>query len=55
MDAWLNMMQDHAQFKELDRPTLVQLIQKIKISERYSVDGHEEWDIHYNFAGYIEE
>lgn len=56
VDAWLDMMQDYAQLEELDRPTLVRLIQKIEISERYAVDDHEERDIHiyYNFVGYIE-
>lgn len=48
MDAWLDMMQDYAQLEELDRPTLVRLIQKIEISERYTVDDHEERDIHMN-------
>ena len=57
VDAWLDMMQDYAQLEELDRPTLVRLIQKIEISERRAVDDHEERDIHiyYNFVGYIEE
>ena len=41
VDAWLDMMQDYAQLEELDRPTLVRLIQKIEISERYTVDDHE--------------
>ena len=56
VDAWLDMMQDYAQLEELDRPTLVRLIQKIEISEHYTVDDHEERDIHiyYNFVGYIE-
>ena len=56
VDACLDMMQDYAQLEELDRPTLVRLIQKIEISERYTVDDHEERDIHiyYNFVGYIE-
>lgn len=56
VDAWLDMMQDYAQLEELDRPTLVRLIQKIEISECYTVDDHEERDIHiyYNFVGYIE-
>lgn len=56
VDAWLDMMQDYAQLEELDRPTLVRLIQKIEISERYTVDDHDERDIHiyYNFVGYIE-
>lgn len=57
VDSWLDMMQDYAQLEELDRPTLVRLIQKIEIGERYTVDDHEERDIHiyYNFVGYIEE
>ena len=57
VDAWLDMMQDYAQLEELDRPTLVRLIQKIEVSERYTVDDHEERDIHiyYNFVGYIED
>ena len=55
-DAWLDMMQDYAQLEELDRPTLVRLIEKIVIGDRYTVDDHEERDIHiyYNFVGYIE-
>ena len=56
VDAWLDMLQDYAQLEELDRPTLVRLIQKIEISERCTIDGHEERDIHiyYNFVGFIE-
>ena len=56
VDAWLDLMQDYAQLEELDRPTLVRLFQKIEIIERYTVDDHEERDIHiyYNFVGYIE-
>ena len=55
-DAWLDMMQDYAQLEELDRPTLVRLIEKIVIGDRYTVDDHEERDSHiyYNFVGYIE-
>ena len=50
------MMQDYAQLEELDRPTLVRMIEKIVIGDRYTVDDHEERDIHiyYNFVGYIE-
>lgn len=55
-DEWLALIRDYAQLEELDRPTLVRLIQKIEISERYTVDDHEERDIHiyYNFVGYVE-
>ena len=56
VDAWLDMVQDYYDLQELDRPTLMRLIQKIEISEKYRVDVHEERDIHiyYNFVGYIE-
>ena len=56
VDAWLDMMQDYVQLEELDRPTLVRLIQKIEISERRTVGDYEERNIHiyYNFVGYIE-
>ena len=56
VDAWLDMVQDYYDLQELDRPTLMRLIQKIEISEKYTVDDHEERDIHiyYNFVGYIE-
>ena len=56
VDAWLDMVQDYYDLHELDRPTLMRLIQKIEISEKYTVDDHEERDIHiyYNFVGYIE-
>ena len=56
MDAWLDMVQNYYDLQELDRPTLMRLIQKIEISEKYRVNGHEERNIHiyYNFVGYIE-
>ena len=56
VDDWLDMIRDYSQLEELDRPTLMRLIQKIEISERYTVDDHEERDIHiyYNFVGFIE-
>lgn len=56
VDAWLDMVRDYYDLQELDRPTLMRLIQKIEISEKYTVDDHEERNIHiyYNFVGYIE-
>ena len=56
VDAWLDVVQNYYDLQELDRPTLIRLIQKIEISEKYTMDGHEERDIHiyYNFVGYIE-
>ena len=49
-------MQNYYDLQELDRPKLMRLIQKIEISEKYTVDDHEERDIniYYNFVGYIE-
>ena len=49
-------MQDYYDLRELDRSTLMRLIQKIEISEKYTVDGHEERDfnIYYNFIGHID-
>ena len=40
--------------QELDRPTLMRPVQKIEINEKYTVDDHEERDIHiyYNFVGW---
>ncbi len=42
--------------EELDRPTLLRLVQRIDIGERKVEDGREVRDIriHYNFVGYIE-
>ena len=56
VDDWLDMIQDYAQLEELDRATLVRLIQKIEIGEKHEVDGHIERDIniYYNFVGFVE-
>lgn len=56
VDDWLDMIQDYTQIEELDRPTLVRLIQKIEIGEKYQVDDHVERDIniYYNFVGFVE-
>ena len=34
VDDWLDMIQDYAQLEELDRATIVRLIQKIEIGEK---------------------
>lgn len=54
--TFINNAGEYYDLQELDRPTLMRLIQKIEISEKYTVDDHEERDIHiyYNFVGYIE-
>ena len=55
VDDWLNMIQDYAQLEELDRATIVRLIQKIEIGEKYQVNDHIERDIniYYNFVGFV--
>ena len=55
MDEWLDMMREYYQLEELDRPTLMRLIQKIEIGEKRMVDGCPEREIviHYNFVGYV--
>lgn len=56
VDDWLDMIQDYTQLEELDRPTLVRLIQKIEVGEKYQVNDHMERDIniYYNFVGFVE-
>ncbi len=56
VDDWLDMIRDYAQLEELDRATLVRLIQKIEIGEKREADGHVERDIniYYNFVGFVE-
>lgn len=56
VDAWLDLVQNYWELEELDRPTLVRLIQKIEVGEKRMVDGHAERDIniYYNFVGYFE-
>lgn len=56
VDVWLDMVQDYYDLQELDCLTLMRFIRKIEISEKYTVDDHEERNIHiyYNFVGYIE-
>ena len=56
VDAWLDMVKDYYNPEELDRPTLVRLIQKIEVGEKRMVTGHKERDfnIYYNFVGHID-
>ena len=56
VDAWLDLVQNYWELEELDRPTLVRLIQKIEVGEKRMVDGHAERDIniYYNFVDYFE-
>ena len=56
VQQWMALIQDYARLEELDRPTLLRLVQRIDIGERKVEDGREVRDIriHYNFVGYIE-
>ena len=56
VQQWMKLIQDYARLEELDRPTLLRLVQHIDIGERKIEDGREVRDIriHYNFVGYIE-
>ena len=56
VQQWMALIQDYARLEELDRPTLLRLVQRIDIGERKVEDGRKFRDIriHYNFVGYIE-
>ena len=56
VQQWMKLIQDYARLEELDRPTLLRLVQRIDIGERKVEDGREVRDIkiYYNFVGYIE-
>ena len=56
VDGWIEMIRNYADLAELDRPTLLRLIRKIEVSEKYEKDGetHRDIKIYYNFVGYVE-
>ncbi len=56
VDNWIGMIRDYVQLEELDRPTLLRLIQRIEVGEKYELDGktHRDIKIYYNFVGYVE-
>ena len=49
-------MRDYSQLDELDRPTLLRLVKRIEVGEKYEVNGetHRDIKIYYNFVGHIE-
>ena len=55
-DDWLNLIRDYSQLEELDRPTLLRLVKRIEVGEKYELDGetHRDIKIYYNFVGYVE-
>ena len=56
VDDWLDIIKDYTKLEELDRPTLVRLINKIEVGEKTVVNGITERtiNIYYNFVGYVE-
>ncbi len=55
-DEWLNLIRDYSQLEELNRPTLLRLVKRIEVGEKYQVDGeiHRDIKIYYNYVGNIE-
>ena len=55
-DKWLAVIRDYAQLEELDRPTLLRLVKRIEVGEKYEIAGetHRDIKIYYNFVGYVE-
>lgn len=55
-DEWLTVIRDYAQLEELDRPTLLRLVKRIEVGEKYEIAGetHRDIKIYYNFVGYVE-
>lgn len=55
-DEWIGMIQDYSHLEELDRPTLLRLINRIEVGERKMVNGQDEREIkiYYNFVGFVE-
>ena len=55
-DSWLALMRDYGHLEELDRPTLLRLVKRIEVGEKYQINDetHRDIKIYYNFVGYIE-
>lgn len=55
-DDWIALIRDYTQLEELDRPTLLRLVNRIEVGEKYELDGetHRDIKIYYNFVGYVE-
>lgn len=55
-DDYISMIRDYAQLEELDRPTLLRLVKRIEVGEKYEIAGetHRDIKIYYNFVGYVE-
>lgn len=56
VDDWIALIRDYTHLEELDRPTLLRLVNRIEVGEEYKQDGetHRDIKIYYNFVGYVE-
>ena len=56
VQQWMNLIREYAKLEQLDRPTLLRLVNRIDIGEKKVEGGRTFRDIkiHYNFVGYIE-
>lgn len=56
VDDWLDLIRDYTHLEEIDRPTLLRLIRRVEVGEKYELNGetHRDIKIYYNFVGYIE-
>ena len=56
VQQWMRLIMEYAKLEQLDRPTLLRLINRIDIGEKKVEGGRTFRDIkiHYNFVGYIE-
>ena len=55
-DEWLVVIRDYTQLEELDRPTLLRLLKRIEVGEKFEMDGknHRDIKIYCNFVGHVE-
>ena len=55
-EDWINLIRDYVHLEELDRPTLLRLVNRIEVGEKYELDGetHRDIKIYYNFVGFVE-
>ncbi|MCI9202885.1 MAG: DUF4368 domain-containing protein [Lachnospiraceae bacterium] len=44
-DEWLAVIRDYALLEELDRPTLLRLVKRIEVGEKYEIAGETHRDI----------
>lgn len=55
VQEWVSLIKKYRDIDQLDRDTLLRLIDKIEVGEIHTVNGQKERKIrvHYKFVGYI--